>query len=84
MTIPFKYIGLIVEGRVNLGGRIFVIGVTKIKRKLARQKGRYLTYIGRICLIRLVIIVLPLYYLSFFKAPASICYEIIKIQRNFL
>ncbi|XP_068486381.1 uncharacterized mitochondrial protein AtMg00310-like [Phaseolus vulgaris] len=39
---------------------------------------------GRICLIKSVITALPLYYLSMFKAPESVCKSIINIQRRFL
>ena len=39
---------------------------------------------GRICLIKSVITVVPLFYLSLFKAPDSICKSIISIQRRFL
>jgi len=38
----------------------------------------------RICLIKSVITAIPLYYLSLFKAPESVCKSIINIQRRFL
>jgi len=39
---------------------------------------------GRIFLIKSAINALPLFYLSFFKAPSKICSLIRKIQANFL
>jgi len=39
---------------------------------------------GRICLIKLVFTSIPLFYLSLFKAPVSICERIRNIQRSFL
>jgi len=39
---------------------------------------------GRICLIKSVFTTLPLFYLSFYKAPESVYKKIIKIQRSFL
>jgi len=38
----------------------------------------------RICLIKSVFTTLPLFYLSFFKAPKLVCKSIISIQRRFL
>jgi len=43
----------------------------------------FLSFAGRISLIKSVIIYLPLYYLSLFKASTAITKEIKKAQRNF-
>jgi len=51
---------------------------------LSVWKGRNLSFAGRVCLIKSVINVVPLFYLSFFKAPTRVCKEIIQIQRKFL
>lgn len=37
----------------------------------------------RICLIKLVLMALPLYFISFFKMPSKVIREINKIQRFF-
>ena len=47
-------------------------------------KGRNLSFTGRVCLIKSVVNVIPLFYLSFFKAPVGVCKEITKLQRIFL
>ena len=39
---------------------------------------------GIICLINFVLTVVPLFYLSMFKAPSSICKKIVSIQSRFL
>jgi len=39
---------------------------------------------SRICLIKSVISALPLFYLSFFKAPIIVCDQIKRIQAKFL
>jgi len=43
--------------------------INKIGKKLVKWKGNYLYFDDRITLIRLVIIALQLFYLSFFKKP---------------
>ena len=39
---------------------------------------------GRICLIKYVFTSVPLYYMSLFKAPVTVCKSITRIQRRFL
>ena len=83
MGVPFKYLGLEVGG--NPRKKLFWEPViTKLKARLSMWKGRFLSMAGRICLINSVISAIPLYYLSLFKAPESVCKSIISIQRRFL
>jgi len=83
MGVPFKYLGLEVGG--NPRKKLFWEPViTKLKARLNMWKGRFLSMTGRICLINYVILVIPLYYLSLFKAPESVCKSIISIHRRFL
>jgi len=56
----------------------------KIKSRLSRWKGRLLPMNGRVCLLKSIINDLPLFYLSFFKAPCTICKIIRKLQAKFL
>jgi len=56
----------------------------KLKARLSVWRGIFLSLAGRICLIKLVFTTLPLFYLSFFKIPDSVCKRIISIQRKFL
>ena len=58
--------------------------LNKFNARLIAWKGRFLSLAGRICLIKLVFTTLPIFYLSFFKAPASVCKSITSIQRRFL
>jgi len=51
---------------------------------LSVWKGRNLSFAGRVCLIKSVISVIPLFLLSFFKAPIGVCKDITKLQRKFL
>jgi len=42
-----------------------------------------LSMAGRICLVKLVINALPLFYLSLYKVSVSVCKKIRKIQERF-
>nr|AER13158.1 putative retrotransposon [Phaseolus vulgaris] len=81
--VPFKYLGLEVRGNPRKK-QFWEPIVSKINAKLSVWKGRFLSMAGRICLIKLVITVVPLFYLSFFKAPVSVYNRIASIQRRFL
>jgi len=46
--------------------------VHKIKKKLSRWRGRVISFACRICLVKIVITNLPLYYISFYKTPSQV------------
>jgi len=83
MQIPFKYLGLELGGNPRRK-QFWEPIVDKIKAKLSTWKGRCLSLAGRVCLIKSVFTVIPLFYLSFFKALTLICKKISSIQRRFL
>ena len=67
MGTPFKYLGLEVGG--NPRKKFFWEPVlNKLKTKLSVWKGRFLSMVGRICIIKSVFTAIPLFYLSVFKA----------------
>jgi len=83
MELPFKYLGIIIgvnPRRITFWNSI----VDKIKSRLSSWKGRLLSMAGRICLIKSVITVLPLFHFSFFKAPIAVYNQIRRIQAKFL
>jgi len=47
--------------------------VDKVRNKLSNWKGWLLSFVGHVCLIKYVILALPLFYLAFFKTPKSVC-----------
>jgi len=83
MGTPFKYLGIEVGGNPRKE-KFWEPILNKLKSRLSVWKGRFLSMAGRICLVKSVITVVPLYYLSLFKAPESVCKRIISIQRRFL
>ena len=83
MRIPFTYLGLPVGAnprRVETWTPV----IEKVKKKLCAWKQKQLSIGGRMCLIRSVLSAVPLYYLSFFKAPKKIINTLNSLQRNFL
>lgn len=83
MGIPFKYLGL--EGGGNPKKKKFWESIlSKISARLCAWMGRLLSLARRICLIKSIFTVIPLFYLSLFKAPESVYNKIISIQRRFL
>ena len=83
MGISFLYLGLEVGGNPRKK-KFWEPIINKLKSRLSMWKGRFLSMVGRICLIKSVISTLPLYYLSLFKVPDSVYKIIISVQRRFL
>lgn len=69
--VPFVYLGLLVGGDVR---RLCFWDpvVSRIANRLSRWKSRFLSFGGRLILIMFVLSSLPVYALSFFRAPACI------------
>jgi len=84
MNISFLYLGLPI-GRNSTKVSFCDPMLTKVKKRLSMWKGKNLSFGSRVCLISSVLNAIPLYYLSFFKAPSSIyAKKITKLQRKFL
>ena len=83
MGTPLNYLGLEVGGNPRKK-KFWEPVLRKLQSRLNVWKERFLSMAGGICLIKFVITVSPLYYLSLFKAPESVCKSIISIQRRFL
>ncbi|CAJ2662016.1 unnamed protein product [Trifolium pratense] len=69
--IPFLYLGLQIEGdprRLSFWDPV----LHRIKNRLSGWKSRFLSFGGRLVLLRSVLTSLPVYALSFFKAPSGI------------
>ena len=80
-NIPFTYLGL----PANHKKKEFWMGtIISIRKRLARWKGRYISFAMRVKLIKLVISSISLYYMSLFKMPMSVNNIITRIQREIL
>jgi len=83
MEVPFKYLGLEVGGNPRKK-KFWESVLNKMEARLSVWKERFLSMAGRICVIKSILTTVPLYYLSLFKAPDSVCKSITSIQRRFL
>jgi len=81
-TIPFVYLGLPVGGDVR---RIefWKPVVERIINRLSNWKCKFLSLGGRLVLLKSDLSSLPIYFLSFFKAPACIISSIKSLFKNF-
>jgi len=70
MKVPFTYLGMEVGSnhrRTNLWGKV----IEKIRKRLDKWKGKFLAMAGRICMLKLVLSLIPLFYMSFYKIQKS-------------
>jgi len=83
LTIPFLYLGL----SIGTNPRRFDTWdpiVKKCERKLAKWKQKLLSFGGSVTLIKSFLNSIPIYFLSFFKAPNKVLDKLVWIQRRFL
>ncbi|GAU49411.1 hypothetical protein TSUD_407260 [Trifolium subterraneum] len=69
--IPFLYLGLSIGGdprRLSFWEPV----LSRIKKRLSGWKSRFLSFGGRLILLKSVLTSLPVYALSFFKAPSGV------------
>ena len=82
-SLPSSYLGL------PLGASHKALGVwdtveDKFRKRLASWKSQYISKAGRLTLIQSTLSSLPIYCLSLFRMPVSICSRLEKIQREYL
>ncbi|MCI26812.1 RNA-directed DNA polymerase (Reverse transcriptase), partial [Trifolium medium] len=68
--IPFLYLGLSIGGASRRLG-FWEPVVSRIKNRLSGWQSRFLSFGGRLVLLKSVLTSPPVYALSFFKAPAG-------------
>ena len=83
MKTLFKYLGMPVGGN-HRRSKFWEEVVERVRRRLGRWKGKFISMSGRLCLIKSVLSTLPLFYMSLYKMPVTVAKEIVRLQRNFL
>ena len=58
--------------------------VERMRNRLGRWKGKFVSMTCRICLIKSMLSSLPLFHLSLYRMPVIVTKEIVKLQRKFL
>lgn len=81
-TLPFVYLGLPIGGdsRKRDFWRPILNNITS---RLSNWNCKFLLFGGRLILLKLVLSSLPVYFLSFFKAPTSIISSIESLFKYF-
>ena len=82
-SLPTTYLGL------PLGAPHRALGVwdsmeERFRKRLSSWKRQYISKGGRLTLIRSTLSSLPIYFLSLFRMPKTVCSRLEKIQRDFL
>jgi len=80
--IPFLYLGLSIGGdprRLSFWEPM----MSTIKSRLSKWQSRFLSFGGRLILLKFVLTSLPVYAFSFFKAPSGIISSIETLFKNF-
>ncbi|KAL4199256.1 hypothetical protein AMTRI_Chr03g50260 [Amborella trichopoda] len=81
--LPSSYLGLpLCLGK--LGKHLWDHLIEKFTWKFASWKGRFLSFGGRITLIRATLASIPIYYKSLFQIPISVIRKLEKLTRDFL
>ncbi|XP_058770098.1 uncharacterized protein LOC131643795 [Vicia villosa] len=81
--LPFKFLGIMVGSNPRRCASWSGV-VSSLKKKLSVWKVRLLSIGGRVTLLNSVLSSIPIYTMSFFKAPVKIIKDIITIQSRFL
>lgn len=81
-AFPFVYLGLPIGGdprKLNFWRPI----LTCIISRLSNWKSKFLSFGGRLILLKYVLSSIPVYFLSFFRAPTGIISSIESLFKNF-
>ncbi|KAH1203108.1 putative ribonuclease H protein [Glycine max] len=83
LQLPFCYLGI----PIGVNPRRTAVWdpiIRKFEAKLSKWNQKNISMAGRITLINAVLTALPLFFLSFFRAPSAVINRLSTIQRHFL
>jgi len=81
-SILFVYLGLPIGGDYRKLS-FWKLGIDRIVARLSSWNNKFLSFGGRLILLKSVMSSLPVYFLSFFKAPAGIISSIESVFKSF-
>ncbi|CAN1807424.1 Putative ribonuclease H protein At1g65750 [Linum perenne] len=82
-SLPSLYLGLPLGARSS-NSSLWDPVVANMERKLETWKARFLSFGGRLTLIKSVLSSLPVYYMSLLKAPCTVIMKLEGLQKRFL
>nr|KYP51226.1 Putative ribonuclease H protein At1g65750 family [Cajanus cajan] len=80
---PCSYLGLFIGANPNRLSTWQTV-ISKVEKKLTKWKGKLLSFGGRLVLLKSVLNSIPIYFLSFFKAPTGVISQLESLLKNFL
>ena len=83
VQLPFTYLGVPLGANMRKYPSWRPI-IDKVQQRLSSWKATCLSKAGRLVFIKAVLNSLPIYYLSNFKLPKRVAYEINRMQKRFL
>ena len=83
VSFPIKYLGFPLGSSPRRYSSWKPV-IDSFKRKLASWKSKFLSFGGRVTLIKSVLGSLPIYFMLLFKMPEKVALELDKIQARFL
>jgi len=78
MKTPFKYLDMLVGGN-HRRSKFWEEVVERVRGRLGRWKGKFISMAGRLCLIKSVLSALPLFYMSLYKMSVTVANEIVSL-----
>ncbi|KAJ0837236.1 putative RNA-directed DNA polymerase [Helianthus annuus] len=82
-TLPFTHLGIPID--VNMKrAKYWKPVLDKFQSRLSKWKARFLSFAGRMTLVKAVLGSLPSYFLALFAAPKCVISKLEKIRRSFL
>lgn len=82
-SLPFAYLGMPLGSNFKKK-KVRDLVIDRMRKRLAGWKARYLSKGGRVTQIKASLASIPIYYLSLFVMPSSVCKVLEQIQRDFL
>jgi hypothetical protein len=82
-VIPLIYLGLPIGANLRRHSTWEPV-ITKVKNRFSKWRGKNLSMGGRVLLLRSVLSAIPVFYLSFFRAPSGIVSKLESLFKQFL
>lgn len=83
LLLPFSYLGIPI-GTNPRWSKTWDPIIVKCEKRLNKWRQRYLSFGGRVTLIKSILNSIPIFYFSFFRVPKKVVLKLEGLQRRFL
>ncbi|CAN1164308.1 Putative ribonuclease H protein At1g65750 [Linum perenne] len=81
--LPTTYLGFLIGAR-SFNSAIWDPVISKVEKKVQNWKAKFLSFGGRVTLLKSVLSGLPIYFMSLLKAHVSVIKKLESLQNNFM